>query len=59
MSEVVEAFRYLTGFTSMCLLPATLGFSKIFHPKIMFYVIVVDFHRTRVLFLRITSPGVA
>lgn len=59
MSEVVGAFRYLTGLTSVCLLPATLGFSKMFHPKIMFDVIVDDFPRTRVLFLRITGPGVA
>lgn len=59
MFEVTGAFRHLTGFTSICLLPVTLGFSKIFNPKIMFYVVMVDSDRTQVLFLGITGPGAA
>lgn len=55
MFEVMGAFRHLPGFTSICLLPVTLGFSKIFHPKIVFHVVMVGFDRTRVLVLGIPA----
>lgn len=36
ISKMVGALRHLTRLTSMCLLPVTLGFSKMSNPKILF-----------------------
>lgn len=50
--KMVGALRHLTRLTSMCLLPVTLGFSKMSNPKILF----LCHHGQFLLYLSSFSP---